>query len=159
MGVRAGDGGCGQAELDGRVRCCPRHNRPAGLGARPSQLLPACLPACPPAGISPWQCSVLGACRRLAHLTAHPPARPLVCPQERREAPGAPWDPASGSPPLVFAGGPSATSNPEPFADFFDFLVLGDGEEVLVGIPGDSRDSATIIINIIITFCRCKQPI
>jgi radical SAM family uncharacterized protein/radical SAM-linked protein len=33
--------------------------------------------------------------------------------------------------PLIFAGGPTATSNPEPFAPFFDFLVLGDGEEVL----------------------------
>jgi Radical SAM proteins, N-terminal len=29
--------------------------------------------------------------------------------------------------PLVFAGGPTATSNPEPFADFFDFFALGDG--------------------------------
>ncbi|MFM2157764.1 MAG: hypothetical protein RLZZ124_238 [Cyanobacteriota bacterium] len=35
------------------------------------------------------------------------------------------------SPPLIFAGGPTATSNPEPFAAFFDFVVLGDGEEVL----------------------------
>jgi radical SAM family uncharacterized protein/radical SAM-linked protein len=33
--------------------------------------------------------------------------------------------------PLVFAGGPTATSNPEPYAAFLDFLVLGDGEEVL----------------------------
>ncbi|MBM5789131.1 MAG: TIGR03960 family B12-binding radical SAM protein [Cyanobacteria bacterium M_DeepCast_200m_mx_001] len=33
--------------------------------------------------------------------------------------------------PLIFAGGPTATSNPEPFAAFFDFVVLGDGEEVL----------------------------
>ena len=36
-----------------------------------------------------------------------------------------------GAPPLIFAGGPTATSNPEPFAAFFDFVVLGDGEEVL----------------------------
>jgi hypothetical protein len=40
------------------------------------------------------------------------------------------WDPDTGSPPFVFAGGPSATSNTEPFADFFDFYCLGDGEEV-----------------------------
>lgn len=33
--------------------------------------------------------------------------------------------------PLVFAGGQTATSNPEPFADFFDFIALGDGEELL----------------------------
>ena len=38
-------------------------------------------------------------------------------------------DPAS--PPLIFAGGPTATSNPEPFASFFDFIALGDGEELL----------------------------
>ena len=35
------------------------------------------------------------------------------------------------SPPLIFAGGPTATSNPEPFAAFFDFIALGDGEELL----------------------------
>ncbi|MDF5721703.1 MAG: TIGR03960 family B12-binding radical SAM protein [Rhizonema sp. PD37] len=33
--------------------------------------------------------------------------------------------------PLIFAGGQTATSNPEPYADFFDFFVLGDGEELL----------------------------
>ncbi len=33
--------------------------------------------------------------------------------------------------PLIFAGGPTATSNPEPFAPFFDFFALGDGEELL----------------------------
>lgn len=38
-------------------------------------------------------------------------------------------DPAA--PPLIFAGGPTATGNPEPFAPFFDFLALGDGEELL----------------------------
>ena len=30
--------------------------------------------------------------------------------------------------PLVFAGGPVVTANPEPFADFFDFMIIGDGE-------------------------------
>ena len=33
--------------------------------------------------------------------------------------------------PLIFAGGPTATSNPEPYAEFFDFFALGDGEELL----------------------------
>lgn len=42
-----------------------------------------------------------------------------------------PWDVASGSWPLMFAGGGTATSNPEPYADFFDFMALGDGEELL----------------------------
>ncbi len=36
-----------------------------------------------------------------------------------------------GSYPLIFAGGQTATSNPEPYADFFDFIALGDGEELL----------------------------
>ncbi|BAZ52711.1 radical SAM domain-containing protein [Nostoc sp. NIES-4103] len=39
---------------------------------------------------------------------------------------------SSSSPyPLIFAGGQTATSNPEPYADFFDFFALGDGEELL----------------------------
>lgn len=33
--------------------------------------------------------------------------------------------------PLVIAGGPVAF-NPEPFADFFDLFIIGDGEEVIV---------------------------
>jgi radical SAM family uncharacterized protein/radical SAM-linked protein len=49
---------------------------------------------------------------------------------QEREAAGA-WDVEAGSWPLVFAGGQTATSNPEPYADFFDFIALGDGEELL----------------------------
>lgn len=41
------------------------------------------------------------------------------------------WNVAQGSYPLIFAGGQTATSNPEPYADFFDFIALGDGEELL----------------------------
>jgi radical SAM superfamily enzyme YgiQ (UPF0313 family) len=33
--------------------------------------------------------------------------------------------------PLIFAGGPVLTANPEPFADFFDFIIIGDGEDVI----------------------------
>jgi radical SAM superfamily enzyme YgiQ (UPF0313 family) len=33
--------------------------------------------------------------------------------------------------PLVFGGGPVLTANPEPFADFFDLVLLGDGEQLL----------------------------
>ena len=33
--------------------------------------------------------------------------------------------------PLVFGGGPVLTANPEPFADFFDLILLGDGEDLL----------------------------
>lgn len=31
--------------------------------------------------------------------------------------------------PLIFAGGPVITSNPEPYKDIFDFMIIGDGEE------------------------------
>jgi radical SAM family uncharacterized protein/radical SAM-linked protein len=41
------------------------------------------------------------------------------------------WSVEQGDYPLVFAGGQTATSNPEPYADFFDFIALGDGEELL----------------------------
>lgn len=47
-----------------------------------------------------------------------------------RQQPG-PWRVEQGSYPLIFAGGQTATSNPEPYADFFDFIALGDGEELL----------------------------
>merc|ERR1712054_717804 len=33
--------------------------------------------------------------------------------------------------PLVFGGGPVLTANPEPFADFFDIILLGDGENLI----------------------------
>jgi radical SAM superfamily enzyme YgiQ (UPF0313 family) len=33
--------------------------------------------------------------------------------------------------PLIFGGGPVLTANPEPFADFFDLILVGDGEELL----------------------------
>jgi len=33
--------------------------------------------------------------------------------------------------PLIFGGGPVLTANPEPFADFFDIIAVGEGEELL----------------------------
>ncbi|MEH2055724.1 MAG: radical SAM protein [Nostoc sp.] len=33
--------------------------------------------------------------------------------------------------PIIFGGGPVLTANPEPFADFFDVVLLGDGETLL----------------------------
>ncbi|WP_414551125.1 B12-binding domain-containing radical SAM protein [Anabaena sp. CCY 0017] len=33
--------------------------------------------------------------------------------------------------PIIFGGGPVLTANPEPFADFFDIILLGDGENLL----------------------------
>ncbi|GAB4462642.1 MAG: TIGR03960 family B12-binding radical SAM protein [Elainellaceae cyanobacterium] len=49
--------------------------------------------------------------------------------QERQQS--GVWNVERGSLPLIFAGGQTATSNPEPYADFFDFIALGDGEELL----------------------------
>lgn len=40
-------------------------------------------------------------------------------------------DDRTSSHPLVFGGGPVLTANPEPFAEFFDVILLGDGEELL----------------------------
>jgi radical SAM family uncharacterized protein/radical SAM-linked protein len=51
--------------------------------------------------------------------------------QARDSDPERAWDVANGSWPLAFAGGGTATSNPEPYAEFFDFFALGDGEELL----------------------------
>ena len=34
--------------------------------------------------------------------------------------------------PLVFGGGPVLSANPEPYADFFDLILLGDGEDLLI---------------------------
>jgi radical SAM family uncharacterized protein/radical SAM-linked protein len=42
--------------------------------------------------------------------------------------------------PLLFAGGPTAT-NPEPMAPFMDFMVIGDGEEVILEIAERVRDA------------------
>lgn len=51
--------------------------------------------------------------------------------KERSSDDSTPWNVANGSWPLIFAGGGTATSNPEPYAEFFDFFALGDGEELL----------------------------
>ncbi len=39
-----------------------------------------------------------------------------------------------GSWPLLIAGGPGVTMNPEPMAPFFDAIVIGEGEEVLADL-------------------------
>ncbi|OGI17250.1 MAG: hypothetical protein A2287_06970 [Candidatus Melainabacteria bacterium RIFOXYA12_FULL_32_12] len=33
--------------------------------------------------------------------------------------------------PLIFGGGPVLTANPEPYAEFFDFIITGEGEEII----------------------------
>ena len=42
--------------------------------------------------------------------------------------------------PLVFAGGPVPMSNPEPFADFFDFFLIGDGEVLMTTLTQAYRN-------------------
>ncbi len=46
-----------------------------------------------------------------------------------RQHNGRPW-------PLLIAGGPAVSMNPEPIAPFFDALVIGEGEEVVESIVG-----------------------
>ena len=48
------------------------------------------------------------------------------------------------SDPLIMAGGPCAF-NPEPIADFFDFFVIGEGEEVLVDIINVLRPTSHVL--------------
>ncbi len=43
--------------------------------------------------------------------------------------------------PLVFGGGPVLSSNPEPFSAFFDFIIVGDGEEVNVEAINVCKDN------------------
>ncbi len=53
--------------------------------------------------------------------------------------------------PLIFAGGPVVSANPEPYADFFDFIIIGDGEDVNLKIVDLCKQfkscSKTIILN------------
>ncbi len=58
--------------------------------------------------------------------------------------------------PLIFGGGPVLTANPEPFAAFFDIILLGDGEDLLDGfidayqcVRGKSRQEKLLhLVNI-----------
>lgn len=36
--------------------------------------------------------------------------------------------------PLIFAGGPVVTTNPTPYEEFFDFFIIGDGENIIIKI-------------------------
>ena len=58
-------------------------------------------------------------------------------------------DREEGNYPFIFAGGQTATSNPEPYADFFDFVVMGDGEELLpeIGLVLEEAKAARLSKN------------
>ena len=45
--------------------------------------------------------------------------------------------------PIVFGGGPVFTANPEPFADFFDVILLGDGEHLIDSFIDACREVRT----------------
>lgn len=51
--------------------------------------------------------------------------------------------------PIIFAGGPVITTNPEPYKNFFDFMIIGDGEEVFNDILNilKQRDSKENTLN------------
>lgn len=55
--------------------------------------------------------------------------------------------------PLIFGGGPVLTANPEPFANFFDFILIGDAEEIderiLDEIKKNKHLSKTALLNIL----------
>ena len=47
--------------------------------------------------------------------------------------------------PLIFAGGPVVSANPEPYSEIFDFFVIGDGEDVnleLVSICKENKNKS-----------------
>ncbi|MFI3301064.1 MAG: radical SAM protein [Candidatus Gastranaerophilales bacterium] len=44
--------------------------------------------------------------------------------------------------PLVFSGGPVVTANPMPYSDYFDFFIIGDGEDVNLEVVKLCKDNA-----------------
>lgn len=45
--------------------------------------------------------------------------------------------------PIIFCGGPVVTANPIPYKDFFDFMIIGDGEQLntnVITILSDNKD-------------------
>lgn len=52
--------------------------------------------------------------------------------------------------PLIIAGGPAITTNPRPYEEFFDFMLIGDGEEsfrkILEILKNNEREKALELI-------------
>lgn len=45
--------------------------------------------------------------------------------------------------PLIFGGGPVLTANPEPYCEFFDFVIIGDAEEIdtsIIDVIKENKD-------------------
>ena len=69
---------------------------------------------------------------RQAGIAADPPVSfpaPLLVQGGRERADGS--TPTGSDRPLLIAGGPAVTMNPEPLAPFFDAMVIGEAEELL----------------------------
>lgn len=49
-----------------------------------------------------------------------------------------------GNWPLIFGGGPVLTANPEPFCEFFDFIIVGDAEEMDKNIIDIIKENKTL---------------
>ncbi len=53
--------------------------------------------------------------------------------------------------PLIFAGGPVLTTNPRPYESFFDFMIIGDGEntflEILQIIKNNNKQKALELLS------------
>ncbi|MCI5126870.1 MAG: radical SAM protein, partial [Candidatus Electrothrix sp. AR5] len=58
--------------------------------------------------------------------------------------------------PLVIGGG-ACSMNPEPVADFFDLIVLGDGEEVILDIIATLRSAREAELSRAETLQRCAE--
>lgn len=43
--------------------------------------------------------------------------------------------------PLIFAGGPVITSNPEPYKELYDFMIIGDGEDINLEVINLCKDN------------------
>lgn len=46
--------------------------------------------------------------------------------------------------PLIFAGGPVLTANPEPFCEFFDFIIIGDAENIDTDLIDKIKDNKNL---------------
>ena len=57
--------------------------------------------------------------------------------------------------PLIFAGGPVVSANPEPYKDIFDFFIIGDGEDTNLKAVKICRDNKDKNINLLSYKCFC----
>lgn len=56
--------------------------------------------------------------------------------------------------PLIFGGGPVLSSNPEPYCEFFDYIIIGDGEGVNVSTLAESSFNSEGVNITAINICK-----